>query len=130
VANRQDEGCYNENADFIMGSDGTLTLAGSLPPRVTGKNPWTWSGEKYDMYQREHDVLFAAIRKNTPVNNGKRMATSTLLAMMGRMAAYTGQQITWEQAMNSQEVLVPEHLDWNGSLPVRPRAQPGITKFV
>jgi hypothetical protein len=82
------------------------------------------------MYQREHDVLFAAIRKNTPVNNGKRMATSTMLAMMGRMAAYTGQQITWEQAMNSQEVLVPEHLDWNGSLPVRPRAQPGITKFV
>ena len=53
-----------------------------------------------------------------------------MLAMMGRMAAYTGQQITWEQAMNSQEILVPEHLDWNGSLPVRPRAQPGITKFV
>jgi predicted dehydrogenase len=129
VANRQNEGCYNENADFIMGSDGQLTLAGSLPPRVTGKNPWTWSGEKYDMYQREHDVLFAAIRKNTPVNNGKRMATSTLLAMMGRMAAYTGQQITWEQAMNSQEALVPEHLDWHGSLPVAPRAQPGITKF-
>ena len=130
LANRQDEGCYNENADFIMGTDGTLTLAGSLPPRIEGKNPWTWSGQKYDMYQREHDVLFAAIRKNQPVNNGKRMATSTLLAMMGRMAAYTGQKITWEQAMNSQEVLVPEHLDWHGSLPVRPRAMPGVTKFV
>jgi hypothetical protein len=82
------------------------------------------------MYQREHDRLFAAIRKNQPINNGKRMATSTLLGMMGRMSAYTGQQITWDQAMNSQEVLVPEHLDWNGSLPVKPRAQPGITKFV
>jgi myo-inositol 2-dehydrogenase/D-chiro-inositol 1-dehydrogenase len=129
LANRQSEGCYNENADHIMGSDGTLALAGSLPPRIEGKNPWTWSGPKYDMYQREHDVLFAAIRKNVPVNNGKRMATSTLLAMMGRMAAYTGQQITWEQAMNSQEALYPEHIDWNGSLPVRPRAEPGITKF-
>jgi hypothetical protein len=46
------------------------------------------------------------------------------------MAAYTGQQVTWEQAMNSQEKLFPEHLDWNGSLPVQPRALPGITKFV
>ena len=131
LSNRQDEGCFNENADYIMGSDGTCFLKGfSAPPRIDGKNPWTWSGEKYDMYQREHDVLFASIRKHQPVNNGKRMATSTLLAMMGRMAAYTGQQITWDQAMNSQEVLVPEHLDWHGSLPVPPRAKPGITKFV
>jgi hypothetical protein len=82
------------------------------------------------MYQREHDALFASIRKHQPINNGKRMATSTLLAMMGRMAAYTGQEITWDQALNSQEVRIPEHLDWNGSLPVRPRAEPGITKFV
>jgi hypothetical protein len=49
---------------------------------------------------------------------------------MGRMAAYTGQQITWEQAMNSQEKIFPDQLDWNGTLPVAPRAQPGITKFV
>jgi predicted dehydrogenase len=130
VANRQSEGCFNENADYIMGTDGTLTIGGARPPRIEGKNAWTWSGPKYDMYQREHDVLFAAIRKNTPINNGKRMATSTMLAMMGRMAAYTGQLITWEQAMNSQESLVPEHIDWNGSLPVAPRAKPGITKFV
>jgi len=49
--------------------------------------------------------------------------------MMGRMAAYTGQEITWEQALNSQERLFPEHLDWNGSHEFEPRAQPGITKF-
>jgi myo-inositol 2-dehydrogenase / D-chiro-inositol 1-dehydrogenase len=130
VSNRQSEGCYNENADYIMGSDGTCILGGARPPHIEGKNPWTWSGQKYDMYQREHDVLFASIRKHQPINNGKRMATSTLLAMMGRMAAYTGQQITWDQALNSQEILVPEHLDWNGSLPVAPRAKPGITKFI
>ncbi len=82
------------------------------------------------MYQREHDVLFASIRKQQPVNDGKRMATSTLLAMMGRIAAYTGQEVTWDQALNSQEKLFPEHLDWNGNLPVPPRAQPGITKLV
>jgi myo-inositol 2-dehydrogenase / D-chiro-inositol 1-dehydrogenase len=58
------------------------------------------------------------------------MATSTLLAMMGRMAAYTGQQVTWDQAMNSREKLVPDHLDWSGSLPVSPLAQPGVTKLI
>ncbi len=130
LANRQIEGCYNENSDYLLGTDGVCTIGRGPNPRIEGKVNWTWSGPKYDMYQREHDVLFASIRKNQPVNDGKRLATSTLLAIMGRMAAYTGQQVTWEQAMNSQEKLVPEHLDWNGSLDVPPRAQPGITKFV
>ena len=84
-------------------------------PRITGKTKWTFEGQKYDMYQKEHDELFAAIRKNQPINDGERMATSTMLAMMGRMAAYTGQQITWEQALNSQEQLSPDTIDWNGS---------------
>ena len=130
LANRQIEGCYNENADYILGVDGTCTIGRSPVPRIEGKTNWTWSGQKYDMYQREHDVLFASIRKHQPVNDGQRMATSTLLAMMGRMAAYTGQEVTWDQALNSRERLYPEHLDWNGSLAVAPRAQPGITKLV
>jgi myo-inositol 2-dehydrogenase/D-chiro-inositol 1-dehydrogenase len=130
VASRQIENCYNENSDYILGTDGTITIGRGPVPRITGKTNWVWSGQKYDMYQREHDLLFASIRHHQPINDGKRMATSTLLAMMGRMAAYTGQQITWEMAMNSQEKLFPDNLDWNGSLPVLPRAQPGITKFV
>ncbi len=130
VANRQMEGCYNENSDYIVGSDGTCTIGRGPVPRIEGKVNWTYTGQKYDMYQREHDVLFAAVRRNQPINDGKRLATSTLLAIMGRMAAYTGQQITWEQALNSQERLIPEKLDWNGSLPVPPRAMPGITKFI
>jgi len=89
-----------------------------------------FSGQQYNMYQKEHDLLFASIRKNQPMNDGKRMATSTLLALMGRMAAYTGQQVTWDQAMNSQEKLVPDHIDWKGSLAVKPRAEPGVTKLV
>ena len=130
VANRQIVGCYNENSDYILGSDGTVTIGRGPIPRIEGKTNWTWNGERYDMYQREHDILFAAIRRNQPVNDGKRLATSTMLAIMGRMAAYTGQQITWDQAMNSQEKLFPEHLDWNGTLAVPPRAEPGITKFI
>ena len=129
LVNRQIEGCYNENSDYILGTEGTCTIGRSTVPRIEGKTNWSWSGQKYDMYQREHDVLFASIRKHQPVNNGKRLATSTLLALMGRMAAYTGQEVTWEQAMNSQEKLFPDHLSWDGSLPVAPRAEPGITKL-
>jgi myo-inositol 2-dehydrogenase/D-chiro-inositol 1-dehydrogenase len=131
LANRQIEGIYNENADYMLGVDGTCTIGRGKTPKIEGKTNWTWvqEGPPYDMYQREHDVLFASIRSHQPVNDGERMATSTMLAMMGRMAAYTGEQITWEQAMNSQERLVPEKIDWSAALPVAPRPMPGITKF-
>jgi predicted dehydrogenase len=125
LANRQIVGCYNENSDYILGTDGTCTIGRGPVPRIEGKTNWTFTGQQYNMYQKEHDVLFAAIRKGEPVNNGKRLATSTMLAIMGRMAAYTGQQVTWDQALNSTERLVPEKLDWNGKLDVIPRAEPG-----
>jgi myo-inositol 2-dehydrogenase/D-chiro-inositol 1-dehydrogenase len=130
LANRQIVGCYNENSDYILGTDGTCTIGRGPTPKIEGKTNWTWTGQKYDMYQREHDLLFASIRKNQPINDGKRLATSTLLAIMGRMAAYTGQQVTWDEALNSKEKLYPDNLDWNGSLPVPPRAEPGITKLI
>jgi myo-inositol 2-dehydrogenase/D-chiro-inositol 1-dehydrogenase len=130
IANRQIEGCYNENSDYLLGSEGTCTIGRGPVPRIEGKVNWTWTGPKYDMYQREHDILFAAIRHNQALNDGKRLATSTLLAIMGRMAAYTGQTVTWEQALNSQERLIPDKIDWKGSLEVPPRAMPGISKLV
>jgi len=130
LANRQIEGCYNENADYILGTEGVCTIGRGPSPRITGKTKWTFEGQKYDMYQKEHDELFAAIRKGQVINDGERMATSTLLAMMGRMAAYTGQQITWDQALNSQERLTPPVIDWNGSFKTPPTPQPGITKFL
>ena len=129
LANRQMVGCYNENSDYILGTEGTCTIGRGPVPRIEGETNWTFTGQQYNMYQREHDVLFAAIRQGTPVNNGKRLATSTMLAIMGRMAAYSGQQVTWDQAMNSTERLVPDKLDWKGSLPVAPRAEPGVTKI-
>jgi predicted dehydrogenase len=127
---RQIEGCYNENADYITGNKGVLTIGRGPLPRIEGATPWTFEGTKNDMYQAEHDVLFAAIRKGQPINDGERMATSTLLGIMGRMAAYTGQTVTWEQAMNSKEQIFPEKLDWKGSLAVAPMARPGVTKLV
>jgi predicted dehydrogenase len=130
VGQRQSEGCYNENADYITGTKGVCIIGRGPMPRIEGQTKWTFQGAKNDMYQAEHDKLFAAIRQGKPINDGERMATSTLLAIMGRMAAYTGQQVTWEQAMNSQDRLFPEKLEWDMSLPVRPMAIPGQTKLL
>ena len=82
------------------------------------------------MYQTEHDELFASIRAGKPFNDGERAAQSTMVAILGRMAAYTGQQITYEDALNSKTDLTPAHLDWKESLPVQSVPIPGVTKFV
>ena len=55
-----------------------------------------------DMYQNEHNELFASIRAGKPINNGDYMCKSTLMAIMGRMATYTGQDITWEHGPELQ----------------------------
>jgi hypothetical protein len=81
------------------------------------------------MYQVEHDELFASIRRGEAINNGHYMTLSTMLAILGRMAAYTGKTITWKDAINSQEDLSPPSYEW-GPLPVAPIAKPGITPFV
>lgn len=130
VGCRQMEGCYNENSDYILGTKGNCTIGRGPMPRIVGEKNWTFQGTKNDMYQAEHDALFASIRQGKPINDGQRMVTSTMLAIMGRMAAYTGQQVTWDQAMNSQQKLGPDKLEWNMSLPVAPMALPGVTKDI
>ena len=89
-----------------------------------------FAGESESMYQLEHDELFAGVRNGSLLNNGDYMARSTLLAILGRMATYTGQKVTWEQAMNSAEDLTPSSYDWNGTPPPSEIAIPGMTKLV
>ena len=131
LACRQQTNCYSENKDYLMGSRGLADIGGRrYAVEISGEKNWHYDDPKPDMYQVEHDELFASIRAGKPINDGARMCTSTLLAIMGRMAAYTGQEITWDMALNSQERIVPEKLDWNMKLEIPPMAMPGITKFV
>jgi hypothetical protein len=71
-------------------------------------------------YQVEHDELFAAIRNGDVISDTEDAAKSTLAAIMGRMATYSGKVITWDEAINSQKVLVPENVDWDTTPPVLP----------
>ena len=129
---RQIDGCPSDNSDYIYGTKGSVEVNGWKPVHavrdLAGKTVWSYDGPRRDMYQVEHDELFASIRAGQPINNGEWMARSTMLAIMGRMAAYTGQTISWEQAMNSQEDLSPKSYEF-GDLPTPPVAIPGQTKF-
>jgi myo-inositol 2-dehydrogenase / D-chiro-inositol 1-dehydrogenase len=131
LGSRQQAGCANDNTATILGTKGDgRELGFSGMPFIRGENPWKYAGPRPNMYQVEHDELFASIRSGQPINNGVRMANTTLAAIMGRMAAYTGQEITWDMALNSQEALVPAVLDWKTPIPVPSWAMPGRTKFV
>lgn len=127
---RSHAGCYTENADHIIGSTGICTIGRGRMPVIEGQNSWRYDGPTNNMYQTEHDELFASIRSGKPINDGARMARTTLMAIMGRMAAYTGQEIGWDQALNSEDLLTPEKLDWNTTIERRALAVPGLTKFL
>ncbi len=127
---RSQPGCHNENADYIIGANGICTIGRGRVPVIHGETEWRYDGEKNNMYQTEHDEFLASIRAGRPINDGTRMAHTTLMAIMGRMAAYTGQEITWEEALQSQECLMPEKLDWTTTLELPPIATPGMTRFV
>ena len=131
LAQRQTPGCHNENNLYVLGTKGS----GQLGPRgtvINGETEWKYKGPGNNMYQTEHDEFFKSIRDGKPLNNGDRMAKSTLMGIMGRTAAYTGKQITWEMMLNSQESLVPAAFPdgWKTQVELPKTAMPGITQFV
>jgi len=123
---------HSDNSDYVMGSEGFGKSSWWQSLYIKGRQNWRYrdTPDRIDMYQQEHNELFASIRSGQPINDGHRMAQSTLMAIMGRMAAYTGQEVTWEQAMNSQEKLVPDRLEWNMKLDIAPMAMPGTTRVI
>ena len=126
-------GTWSKVAETIIGTKGTAT-AGVIKD-LTGKIIWRFSGKNNNPYQTEHDVLIQHILENKPINNAHYTAASTLSAIMGRMATYSGQEITWEQALNSDLDTMPKVLAWNadpgpkmGSDGLYPAPIPGVTK--
>ena len=123
---RQIDGCANDVSEHVYGTHGEAHMDTGRW-RITGENEWTWSGKNNDPYQTEHDDLFAAIRAGKPFNDGRMVAESTLTAIMGRMATYSGKEVTWDQALNSDEKWGPASYEF-GPLPVDPVPMPGQKK--
>jgi predicted dehydrogenase len=129
LGSRQIKGCHSETADTIQGASGTLVIGRNVP-FIDGPKRWRYKGTEKNMYDAEHDVLFQGIREGAAVNDGDRMMLSTLVAIMGREAAYTGQRITWEQMLASQQDLAPDDLTWDTEFDPGSHPLPGITKFI
>jgi predicted dehydrogenase len=120
---RQIDGCANDVSEHVYGTVGEAHMSGG-GWRITGDKPWKHDGPNNDPYQSEHDDLFAAIRAGKPFSEARMVAESTLTAIMGRMATYSGQEVTWEQAMASDEKWGPDSYEF-GPLPVDPVPMPG-----
>jgi len=126
---RQQAGGVNDISAHVAGSKGIAALS-QRNLEITAGSKWRYNGEKNNQSQTEHDELFASIRSGKPINNGDYMSKTTLMAIMGRMATYTGQKITWEQALDSEENLSPDRYTLDGTPPKSEVAIPGVTKFV
>ncbi len=125
---RQVSGCHSEVADHVIGTKGSAQI---MAHTINGEGGlWKADPKKnQDMYQVEHNELFAAIRAGKVINDGEVSALSTLMGIMGREAAYTGKKVTWKEILNSKQNLQPEAYAW-GLNPVPPSPTPGKTKFV
>ena len=132
---RQIGGCPSDNSDYVYGTKGSAIVNGWTPVYSikdhAGKKIWDYDGPAGTdtMYQNEHDDFYKALRSGAPINDCERGARSCMMAIMARMAAYTGQTITWDQAMKSTESLVPEKLEFGPPFPTPAVAIPGQTKF-
>jgi predicted dehydrogenase len=111
-------------SEFIQGSKGTSNCSNRIWPK--GEAEWRAPGGGIDPYQQEHNDLVASIKEGKPLNEGVAVSESTLTAIMGREACYTGKQIRWNDLLNSGQDLFQAKLEW-GPLPVPPVARPGRT---
>ena len=132
---RQQNGTDVDTSQRVFGEKGTADL---MRNTMDGEGKtWRYSrarrrdreGDRDMPYVQEHQSLFAGIRNGEVVNVGEAAARSSLVAIMGRMATYTGKNVTWEQAMSSEEDLSPAAYEF-GPMDVPPVAMPGKTKLL
>lgn len=140
---RHQKGCMSRVSESFQGTTGTVYTDSSNVGKIkdyTGKSIYTHDGEEdKNPYQVEHDELFASIRNGGVINNIEYGAKSTMTAILGRMATYSGKVVTWEEAINSDKMIVPDEdeLNWDSMPPVSPDANglypipvPGQTKVI
>ena len=130
-------GCMERVSESFVGTKGRADSSGTIYD-LQGKILWKHRDEDDpNPYQVEHDELFASIENGKVINDLEYGAKSTMTAIMGRMATYSGLELTWEEALNSNIKLVPEELSWDSRPPLTPDADgfypiavPGVTKVL
>lgn len=126
---RQQTGASHNVSERLVGTKGQVYLDGSSG-RIIGENPYEYDGPNVDPYVQEHVVLIDSIRNGDGFNEAGQVARSTLSAIAGRMAAYTGRSMKWDWAMQRSALdLRPDGYEF-GDLSVDPVAVPGTTKIL
>ena len=132
---RHQPGTNRNVSERFQGTNGSVSFKKNKIIDLNGNEIYSYKqkGDK-SPYQIEHDKLFKSIRDGNIINDGEYGAKSTLTAIMGRMATYTGKEIKWNQIMESDQNLVPDNLDWSSTPPVIPNSEgkypipiPGVT---
>jgi predicted dehydrogenase len=135
---RQINGCENATepkrisgvSEALVGTKGSSYTDDRGRFRIRGAKPWSFTGEDNAPYVQEHTDLIESIRKGEPNNELKNVAESTLTAIMGRMAAYTGKAVTWEQALKSKMDTMPKDLSRDMKLETVALPVPGKTRLI
>ena len=133
---RQQPGCWNSVSEHVQGTKGTCDIADFTIK--AGTSSWKFKGKSKDPYQQEHDDLFASIRSGNPINEGEYGALSTMTAIFGRMATYSGKELLWKDAFASNLQLANLNFEsFADEAPVKPREDgtyaiptPGITRVI
>lgn len=133
-ASRQISGCTNQTIQRIAGTKGFADCKGSITD-LKGKPVWSYpypGAEDTDQtwkvnnpYLQEHINLVTAIRTGEPYNNAETLANSTMVAIMGRISAYTGKDVSWDEMMNSGLSLGPKKYSF-GPVPGIPEIPPVV----
>ena len=131
---RHINGCWSDVSEHAVGTKGAVDISGHT---IRGENAWRFRGGGKNPYQQEHDDLFEAIRNNKPYSEAEFGAHSTMTAIFGRMATYSGKVIEWDAAINSKLSVMPESFAWDAETPNKPRADgwydhavPGKTRVI
>ncbi|CAN0586072.1 unnamed protein product, partial [Laminaria digitata] len=126
---RQIDGCAGRVEEVLVGSKArSISRPGFAV--IKGGNEWRFSEDNRNPYEQEHTDLIASITgSGRYLNEAKRVAESTLTAVMGRMSTYTGKSVTWDHAMNSKLDLSPNTYAFT-ECPVRDVAVPGKTELI
>ena len=126
---RQQEGTEGRVSEWIVGTKGRSNGAGMIEGH-DGKSIFRFKRPEGipSPYQQEQIDLINSIRKGEPLNEAEQIAHSTLTAIMGRMSAYTGKEVKWEDALSSQQSLMPDKLEM-GPIATPAVAMPGKTQL-
>lgn len=138
---RHQKGCITNVSESFQGTKGKIYTDSQNKGIISGYDGSTFyehqGEEDPNPYQTEHDELFASIKAGNVISDAEHAAKTTMTAILGRMATYSGQMITFDDALNKGRSIMPNQYSWDADPPVLPGVDgyyaapvPGVTEVL